>query len=134
MTSYEFEHSVEAPVSAAAVWALYSDISQWTSWDQGLSEVTLDGPFEAGVSGKMTIPGQPAIDFTLTSVDPGREFTDETLFNGAVLRFRHVIEPVPGGVRVTHRVEITGPGAREMGPMVTSDVPEAMEALVALAS
>jgi hypothetical protein len=135
MTNYEFEHSVETTAPAAAIWALWSDVGQWTSWDTSVESVKLDGPFEVGSRGTMVIPGQPPITFALTEVVPGRGFVDETEIPGALLRFGHALEPLGDGrVRVTHRVEIEGPAAQDMGPMVTSDVPEAMEALVKLAS
>jgi hypothetical protein len=36
-------------------------------------------------------------------------------------------------VRITHRVQIEGPAAQEMGPMVVEDVPEAMAGLARMA-
>lgn len=135
MATYEVEHSVEGSADVAKVWALYADVTRWTEWDGSLREVSLDGEFAVGARGKMVIDGQPPIDFVLTEVEPGVAFTDETSVPGALLRFHHRIAPLPDGrVRVTHRVEIEGPAAQEMGPFVTEDVHEAIEALVALAS
>jgi hypothetical protein len=51
-----------------------------------------------------------------------------------VLRFVHLLEPAAGGgTRITHRVEVEGPAASEIGPNVASDLPEAMAALAAAA-
>lgn len=134
MADYEYEHSVETTASTQAVWELWRDVSRWTAWDTSLESVELDGPFATGSSGTMVIPGQPPIAFTLTDVRPGAGFTDETSIPGALLRFRHVVEPLGGGqARVTHRVEIEGPAAQELGPMVTEDVPDAVAGLVKLA-
>lgn len=131
---YTFEHTVETTASAEAVWALYADVNAWLRWDRGLDAIELDGPFEAGVAGRITPTGMDTMPFVLTRVEPGRGFDDETPAMGHVLRFIHVIEPTTsGGARVTHRVEIEGPAAEEMGPMVTGDTPEAVAALVALA-
>jgi hypothetical protein len=54
------------------------------------------------------------------------------------LRFSHTLEPLEsGGTKVTHRLEITGPAAGsagpELGPAITEDFPEAMDALLARA-
>jgi hypothetical protein len=38
-----------------------------------------------------------------------------------------------GGTRITYGTRITGPGAEAFGPMVTSDFPEVLAALKALA-
>jgi hypothetical protein len=134
MTNYEFEHSVEGPASVAAVWALWSDVSRWTEWDEGLESVTLSGPFAEGESGTMVVKGQGPISFTLTSVENGVGFVDETSVPGALLRFTHRVEQVAGGVRVTHSVVVEGPAAQSLGPVVTADLPDAVEALVKLAS
>jgi hypothetical protein len=134
MTNYEFEHSVETTASTQAVWDLWHDVSRWTAWDTSLESVELEGPFAVGSSGTMVIPGQPPIAFTLTDVRQGEGFTDETTIPGALLRFDHAVAPLADGrALVTHRVEIEGPAAQELGPMVTEDVPDAMAALVKLA-
>jgi hypothetical protein len=133
MTTFSYEHSVEGPASAETVWALWSDVSRWTEWDESLESVTLSGPFAEGSGGTMTIKGQGAIPFTLTSVDPGIGFVDETSVPGALLRFTHRVERLASGVRVTHSVVIEGPAAEVLGPVVTADLPDAVEALVKLA-
>jgi hypothetical protein len=135
MANYEFEHTVTTTAPADAVWALWSDVSRWTEWDTSLEAITLDGPFAAGSGGTMTIPGQPPIAYTLTVVEPGAGFTDETEIPGGVLRFIHRAETVAGLTTITQRTEIDGPAemAREFGPAVTEDVPEAMRALAELA-
>jgi polyketide cyclase/dehydrase/lipid transport protein len=130
MATYEFEHTETTTVDPAAIWALWADITRWTEWDTSLVSVSLDGPFEVGSEGTMVIEGQGPIPFKLIEVTPGRGFTDETEIPGAVLRFVH--EVADG--RVTHRVEIEGERAAELGPMVTEDVPDAVRALVKLAS
>ena len=131
MADYEFEHSVETSADERAVWELWSTIDRWVEWDTSVQKVTLDGPFEVGVEGTMHIEGMPPLDFRLTEVEPGVGFVDETAIPGGVVRFGHRLERVGDRVRVTHRVEIDGPG--ELGPAITEDVPEAMEALVRLA-
>ena len=133
-TTYEFEHSTEGPASVEAVWALWSDVSRWTEWDEGLASVTLEGPFVEGASGTMEVKGQGLISFTLTSVEDGIGFVDETSVPGALLRFSHRVEALDNGVRVTHSVVIEGPAAQFLGPLVTADLPDAVEALVKLAS
>jgi hypothetical protein len=131
---YTFEHAVETTASPDAIWALYADIAAWLNWDHGLEAATLDGPFTAGTTGRITPHGMGTLPFTITWAEPGRGFADETPAMGHVLRFIHEIEALPGGgARVTHRVEIEGPAADEMGPNVTGDTPEAVAALVALA-
>jgi len=134
MTTFSFEHSVEGPASVETVWELWSDVSRWTEWDESLESVTLSGPFAEGSGGTMVIKGQGPISFTLTSVEPFAGFVDETSVPGALLRFTHRVERVGDGVRVTHSVVIEGQAAEVLGPLVTADLPDAVEALVKLAS
>jgi hypothetical protein len=128
---YEFEHSVETPASAESVYRLYRDVSAWLRWDAGLTHVHLDGPFAAGATGVLTPAGQGPLPFRLVEVVENESFSDETEIPGtATLRFEHQLSRLPGGgTRITHRVLITGPAAADLGPMVTSDVPEAMTSL-----
>ncbi|MEC3980704.1 SRPBCC family protein [Amycolatopsis sp. H20-H5] len=135
MANYEYEHTVTTTAPADAVWALWSDVSRWTEWDTSLEAITLDGPFAPGSGGTMTIPGQPLITYILTEVEPGVAFSDETAIPGGVLRFGHRLTTADGLTTITHRVEIDGPPemAKEFGPVVTEDVPEAMRALAKLA-
>ncbi|TDP90485.1 SRPBCC family protein [Labedaea rhizosphaerae] len=132
--TYGYEHSVETSASPEAVWALWSDVSRWTEWDTSLTAMRMDGPFEPGATGVMTIEGQGDIDFRLTEVEPGVGFTDETVLPIATLTFGHTMTPLAGGrLRITHRVTIEGAAAQELGPQVTEDVPDAMAGLVAIA-
>lgn len=133
---WEFEHSIDAAeVTPAQVYARYADVASWTEWDEGIEKVTLDGPFTVGTTGTMTPAGQDSLPFTITEAVPGESFTDETVIPGAVtLRFVHRLAALPGGgTRITHRLEIDGPASEQMGPelgpQITADFPEAMQAL-----
>ena len=131
---YTFAHTVETTAAPEVVWELYSDVSRWRDWDAGLADATLDGPFAVGSAGVLTVEGQPPLPFRLTVVEESRSFSDVTEIPGvAVLEFHHRIEPGSAGSIITHEVVITGPAAMQMGPVVTSDTPEAMEALARLA-
>ncbi|MFC4465310.1 SRPBCC family protein [Streptomyces xiangluensis] len=134
---WEFEHTIEAAdITPAQVWARYADIASWTEWDEGIEKVTLDGPFTTGSTGTMTPAGQDPLPFTITEAVEGEGFTDETVIPDAVtLRFIHRLAALPGGgTKVTHRLEIDGPAAEQMGPelgpQITEDFPEAMQSLV----
>jgi hypothetical protein len=128
-----YEHSIETE----AIYRLYSEVERWMDWDTGLERITLEGPFAAGSTGTIVQAGQGAFPFRLTEVTPNKGFTDETgmVEMSITLRFIHTLVPIEGArTRVTHRVEIAGLAAEELGPQigpqVTADTPEAMALLV----
>ncbi|TCO58419.1 SRPBCC family protein [Actinocrispum wychmicini] len=133
MTNYEYEHTETTTAKTNAVWALWANVNRWTDWDTSVKSVTIDGPFEVGSTGTMIIDGQPPIPYRLVEVTAGRSFADVTEIPGATLRFVHTLDEVDGRTVVTHRVEIEGEQAAELGPMVTEDVPDAVRGLVKLA-
>jgi hypothetical protein len=134
-TMYTWTHTVTTTATPEQVWPLYADIRRWLEWDSGLEAVTLDGPFAVGSCGTLQVEGQPPLTWELTEVEENALFADVTEIPGvARLTFVHRIEARPDGSAITHEVRIEGPAAAQLGPMVTSDTPEAMHALAALAA
>ena len=97
--------------------------------------VMMLGPFATGSRFEMQLPdGGPLLQSELADVQPGRYFTDVTAFHGVVVRVTHAIAPQSeGGVRVTYRTEVEGPGAAEIGAGVSADFPDVLAALKRLA-
>ncbi len=130
------EHSIETEASPEAISQQFEDVARWPEWNAGTECVELDGPFTAGTTGRMKVPGQVAFGFRLIAVDPSG-FEDETPFPdaGIVVRVRHTIEQLDQGrVRIVYRTTIDGPNADALGPalgpQITADFPTVLEALV----
>jgi hypothetical protein len=133
------EHTVESTGTPQDVWALYADVAGRKRWDEGIEEIQAHGPFAVGTVVTMTPAGQDPVDMTITDLVEPERFTDETAFGPVTIRFVHLLDPVVvgdevTGTRITHRVEVEGPGEAEIGPAVADDLPEAMAALAALSS
>jgi hypothetical protein len=130
-----FEHSgsVTTTAAPAAVWALWSDVTTWSTWDPAVERVTLDGAFAVGTAGTMTLRGDIEAPFTLELVAPEARYLDQLTIGDLVIRIDHVLRAIAGGTEVTVTTTIDGPGADDIGPMVTADAPVALEALVSLA-
>jgi hypothetical protein len=74
------------------VLAVWTDVTGWPNWDTSLAGATIDGPFAAGTTGTLQPVESPEpIPFTLTSVQPGSGFADETRLGPLVLRFHHQV-------------------------------------------
>src|SRR5512132_2781389 len=95
--AYSYSHSVDADVSASAIWSLYEDVDTWPSWDAEAEWVTRDGPLAAGSRGEMRFRGQDPLPYRLTKVEPLREFVDETPVGELVVRVSHRLESLHSG-------------------------------------
>jgi len=110
--------SHETATSPEAVWRVLADLDQWVT---------------------MKPKGQDPITSVILEATEKQAYADQTDLGEVTLRFSHDLQPLAGGgTRVTHRLEITGPAADqlgpELGPAITEDFPEAMEALLARAA
>ena len=132
--TFEHAQSVTTTAPPSAVWALWSDCATWPSWDPSVVGVVLDGAFEQGTTGTMTLAGPFEVPVVLAVVEPGRRYLDELTMGELVIRIDHVVEALPdGGSEVTVSTTIEGPGADDIGPMVTAEAPLALAALTAAA-
>jgi hypothetical protein len=131
--TFEYSRTVTSSASPAAVWALWSDPGTWPDWDPAVRAVALDGPFAEGTTGRMTLTGGVEAPVLLEVVDDGRRYRDRLTLGDLVIRIDHLVEPADGGSEITVATTIEGPGAEDVGPMVTTDAPTAMARLVELA-
>jgi hypothetical protein len=67
------------------------------------------------------------------AVEPGARYLDRLTIGDLVIRIDHEVVAEPGGAAITVRTTIEGPGADDLGPMVTRDTPRALATLVELA-
>ena len=131
--TFEYELSVSTTASPADVWALWSDVGSWHAWDPAVERVALEGHFAEGAAGLMVLTGGIEVPFYLEIVEPGARYLDRLDMGELSIRIDHVVTAVDGGAEITVSTVITGPGAEDIGPMVTADAPKALDALVALA-
>ncbi|MCL4318748.1 MAG: SRPBCC family protein [Firmicutes bacterium] len=135
----QFAHSITTKAKAETIWELYRDITSWTTWDEGIEYVTLDGPFAAGTLGVLQAKGQDKMSFQLTEVEPLHGFSDVTdiLAAGIAVLFTHRLQKTLDGTRITHAVTVMGSNAEKFGPQfiteVSQGIPRTMERLAALA-
>jgi polyketide cyclase/dehydrase/lipid transport protein len=128
------QHSHKTTADRDAVWALWSDVATWPEWDSGLDDVTIDGPFAPGTTGRLKPSGGPAVRFTVTETRPGEGFSDVTRLPLARMRFDHrLAESGDGHTLIEQRVTITGPltplWSRVIGRGIARDLPDTLRAL-----
>jgi uncharacterized protein YndB with AHSA1/START domain len=133
---WEFEHSVQASASRERIWALWTDVSGWPSWNPGVGYAELDGPVIEGATGTVRAVGGPTSTLKVLAIEPERRFVTETSERLMRLRFEHELTDVEHGqLRITHRVRMTGAATpllrRTVGVRLERSIPAALEALVA---
>jgi hypothetical protein len=128
------EESVETTATPAQIWKLFSDVIGWKEWNAGIESVEIHGPFDVGTTFTMQPPGEEQFTSTLVEVEENKGFTDETVINDTRVLVRHKVTLLPSGnTKIIYSTEIIGPNAEEFGAMVTSDFPDVLKALKALA-
>jgi carbon monoxide dehydrogenase subunit G len=108
---YEETTLIDAPVEL--IWRLTTDIDGWPAFMPTVQRLDrLDnGPLRVGSTARLKQPGQSAAVWTVTHLDPMREFTWETHRPGIRLTGRHLLEPSGAGTRNTLVLETAGPAA-----------------------
>jgi hypothetical protein len=132
------QYTAETDAAPEAVWAALRDLHNGTRLSERSDRFELHGPFAAGTELSVTPQGQDTFLSVIIELDEPRVYADRTQFEDLTLLFRHTLEALPaGGTRVTHQLEIDGPGADqagpELGPQISEDFPVAMADLFAAA-
>lgn len=132
------EYTATTPLSPAQVWRALKSLHEGTLTYEGADRFELHGAFAPGSAVTVTPVGQDSFESTIVDVVEDETYADRTEFGSVVLLFRHTLTPTEnGGTEVTHRLEITGPDADqvgpELGPQISGDFPESMAALLAQA-
>ena len=131
--TFEYSRTVTTSAPPSAVWALWSHPATWHSWDPAVESVAFEGHFGEGAAGMMVLNGGIEVPVTLEIVEPGARYLDRLTMGDLVIEIDHVVRPHGDGAEVTVSTVINGPGAEDIGPMVTADAPKAMETLAAMA-
>lgn len=128
------EHSLVTTVSKEAIWKVWADVENWPTWDKEVEWCKLNGKFEAGTRYTLKPVGGPEVKAIIEKCQRLVEFVDISSLPLAKMTFAHEMADVAGGVKVTHRVTISGPlsflFAQVIGKKTAQELPEAMNQLV----
>ena len=105
---YEETTLVDAPIDL--IWRLTTRIEDWPAFLPTMRHVKrLDtGDLRVGSTARVRQPGQTSAVWTVTHLDPRREFTWETSRPGLRITGRHLLEPAGTGTRMTLALETAG--------------------------
>lgn len=113
------------------VWDIWSDVSNWSTWDAGITSSEIKGPFEKGVAGELKPKRGPKAQWVLSDVKPREEFTNIARLPLGLLEFSHQVTPISDArIRVTHSIQISGALTflfkHIIGKPAAADIPSAL--------
>ena len=132
------EHSIETSSGAEAIWRAWADVPRWPEWNADLAQAELSGDFSVGSTIRMTSVDGDTIKLRIAEAEEPRVFVDQAELGGVTVRTTHRVEEAgPDRRRIVYRMEISGPEADtvgpQLGPQISGDFPEVLEALAARA-
>ncbi|MBR1129372.1 SRPBCC family protein [Bradyrhizobium iriomotense] len=128
------EYAIETSATAETIWSIFRDVPGWKTWNAGIEQIDIDGPFAAGTWFTMKPPGEETLRSQLIEVRENVCFVDETRVGDLVIKVDHRIEPLGSArTRIVYAVDAKGPQAAEIGPAVASDFPDVLASLAKLA-
>jgi hypothetical protein len=110
------EYSAVTPLPPEAVWRALRGLHEGTISYPGADHFDLHGPFAVGTDVSVTPEGQETFQSRIVDLVENRTYADQTSYGDVTLLFRHTLQPLGDGTRVTHRLDITGPSADQIGP------------------
>ncbi|NUO61039.1 MAG: hypothetical protein HOV71_14855 [Hamadaea sp.] len=115
-----WENTVTIDAPTGRVWDLTTDVENLPSVTPTMRRVVRldDGPIHEGSRAKIWQPAQTPAVWTVTKLDPSREFSWQTRRLGVTMTGRHLLADDGDGCRNTLVLEVTGPGAKLVGALL----------------
>ena len=131
------QHSIRTKATPESIWALWSDIKTWNTWDHGIEGGEIQGDFVEGAKGWLKTKGGPKVKFQILRAEKNKVFHDRSALPLTSLDFIHTLERNGDYTIVTQRVEMTGLltfiFAKVIGSGIKKDMPSVMAKLVEMA-
>ena len=76
-SNQHFWYSLETEASPEQIWAIWTDVPNWKTWDEGLTDASIDGDFQLHAQGVITSLEGRRSKFTVTEFHEGSSYTLE---------------------------------------------------------
>ena len=121
------------------IWELWENVPDRTRWDGGLEYIRINGPFEAGTTGVVKLKdfGDPTA-FQITYIEPLTANSERYFLPFFThMDWHHIINETPDGLEITFTVEVSGPTALVLAPILSNllqeELPQTVEKLISTA-
>lgn len=114
------EHTIDIAASPERVWKLTLDVESWPQYTPTMDSVErLDNePLSIGSKAKIKQPGQRSKVWTVSQLDDTASFAWQTQALGMTMTGGHHLSPSGDGTSQTLVVELSGPLAPVLGPLL----------------
>lgn len=116
MRKYGVSRSTTA--SPEAVWRVWSDPNNWSSWNSGIKSAQVAGPLADGVTGVMTTREGGTYSVRFHDVVPQRGFSLSMNGPMSTITFVCEIAPAGSGSTIAQSATFSGPIAFLLAPMM----------------
>lgn len=106
---FEASSSERADAEPAAIWALWADVERWSSWNEQVEHVEVDGELAPGAVVRVKLRRGGTVSHRVTALDPGHLLVTEARFPGATQGHEHRVEVRGRESEITHRLYVRGP-------------------------
>lgn len=111
-----FSNSMEIAIPPERMWQLTVDVTRWPQWTPTMTRVEPLEPLAKGSRVRIKQPGQPALIWTVTTLEPPALFQWETRLPwGTKMRGTHRVIPIANRCINHLELELSGPGAWSLG-------------------
>ena len=128
-----FSHTLRTTAPPARIWAIWTNVPAWPSWDSPVRQATLNGPFAVGTRGRLVPRKGPEATFKIVAVEPGQSYTLRTKLPLGALFVKRTLHQQDGQTAFTHEVWFSGFSKGLFGRVLGQDfravLPEVMAAI-----
>ena len=129
-TNKHFWNTVETSASPEKIWTIWTDVSQWKTWDTGLKDALMSDPFKLGAKGTIVSLEGRKSKFKVVEYEEGLSYTIKTKLPLGSLYVKRTLSTQSGKTIFTHEVWFKGLTgglfAKRFGPKFRKMLPEVM--------
>jgi Polyketide cyclase / dehydrase and lipid transport len=108
MSKKHFWHTTETTAKPENIWAIWTDVANWHTWDTGLKNATLTEPFQLNAKGSILSLENRKSKFKVVAFDRGKSYTFKTNLPLGGLYVKRYLEVKNERTFFTHEVWFSG--------------------------
>jgi Polyketide cyclase / dehydrase and lipid transport len=104
----KFSHTLKTAAPPEQIWAIWTDVENWSDWDTELVDSRLESSFALGAIGQLTPKKGQVSTFKISQLNPGESYTFTVGLPLCRLNVHRYLQLQPDGTYFTHEVSFRG--------------------------